>query len=58
MLDIKLIRENPELIKQAFSARNKPELLEIFNRLFDLDKKRRAVIAKNDEQKSLRGDQI
>lgn len=54
MLDIKFIRENAKLVKQAVKNRNKKADVD---HLLELDKERRALIveidAKRSEQKSL-----
>jgi len=42
MLDIKLIRESPELIRENLAKRNSPECLQMLNDLITLDKQWRA----------------
>jgi len=39
MLDIKLIRENPVLVKKNLAKRGNPENIELLDKLIDLDKK-------------------
>ncbi len=46
MLDIKLIRENPELVKKNLKKRNDKEKLKLFEELIAEDKKWRAVLGK------------
>ncbi|HHY52744.1 MAG TPA: serine--tRNA ligase [Clostridiales bacterium] len=51
MLDAKLIRNNPDLVKQAMRNRNKNMDAEI-DRFLDIDRERRALIQKTDELKN------
>lgn len=51
MLDIKLIRENPEKVKQGIASKNEKNRID---ELLELDKKRRDIIAHADELKSKR----
>ena len=51
MLDIKLIRENPEKVKQAMKTRNK-DMDAVVDEILEIDKQRRALSAKNDELKA------
>ena len=51
MLDIKLIKDNPELFKKRLSRRNKDYSNEI-DRLVELDAKRRALIADTEAKKA------
>ena len=46
MLDIKLIRENPEKVKQAMKSRNK-DMDAVVDEILEIDKQRRALGAKN-----------
>jgi seryl-tRNA synthetase len=48
MLDLKLIRERPEHVKERLGRRGKPELAEAVDRLVALDEQRRALIAQVD----------
>src|SRR3989304_1533540 len=49
MLDIKLIRENPELVKNNLSKRGNPENTEMLEALIDLDRKWRQNLTKLNE---------
>lgn len=51
MLDIKFIRENPEVVKQGIANKNDKNRID---ELLELDKKRRDIIAHADELKSKR----
>lgn len=51
MLDIKVIRENPEMVKAAMKTRNK-DMDALVDEILEIDKERRALTAKNDELKS------
>ena len=51
MLDIKFIRENPELVKQA--VKNKNESADI-DRILEIDRQRRNIIAEVEKLKALR----
>jgi len=51
MLDAKLIRNNPDLVKQAMRNRNKNMDAEI-DRFLDIDRERRTLIQKTDELKN------
>ncbi|MBK7379830.1 MAG: serine--tRNA ligase [Ignavibacteriales bacterium] len=51
MLDIKLIRENPEKVKQGIANKNEKDRVD---ELLELDKQRRDIIAHADELKSKR----
>mgnify|MGYP006387925649 FL=1 len=51
MLDIRLIRENPEKVKQGIANKNEKNRID---ELLELDKKRRDIIAHADELKSKR----
>ncbi len=52
MLDLKVIRENPELIKQKLQARNMT--LDMVDKILELDVKRREYIGEVEKLKSLR----
>lgn len=54
MLDIKLIRENPELIKKDLKKRNKLEMVEWVDDLLQSDKEWRELKTKADELRSRR----
>ncbi|NWG11628.1 serine--tRNA ligase [Candidatus Bathyarchaeota archaeon] len=49
MLDIKLIRENPELVKANLMRRRNPENLRMFDALIDYDKRWRQLLTKLNE---------
>ena len=49
MLDIKLIREKPDKVKQGIANKNETDRID---ELLDLDKQRREIIAHADELKS------
>lgn len=51
MLDIKIIRENPEKVKTAMKTRNK-DMDALVDEILEIDKERRALSAKNDELKA------
>ena len=51
MLDIKLIKENPEKVKQALARRNKDYSAEV-DRLVELDLKRRELLQKTEAMKA------
>ena len=51
MLDIKVIRENPEKVKAAMKTRNK-DMDALVDEILDIAKQRRALSAKNDELKA------
>lgn len=51
MLDIKVIRENPEMVKAAMKTRNK-DMDAVVDEILDIDKERRTLTAKNDELKA------
>ncbi len=51
MLDIKFIRENPDLVRQGLLNKNSADVV---NDILELDEKRRTLIAKSDELKALR----
>ncbi len=50
MLDIKVIRENPQLVKDAMKSRNK-DMDALVDEVLDIDVKRRELTAKNDQLK-------
>ncbi len=54
MLDIKLIRENPALVKANLKKRNDLERPKMLDELIDTDKKWRAVLQEVEEQKAKR----
>lgn len=54
MLDIRLIRENPNLVRKNLARRNQPQVLEMFDELTEIDKEWRKVIAEVNELRSSR----
>ncbi len=54
MIDIKLLREQPELFKQAYSRMKKPELIEKVKSLVEKDKQLRILKPKLDELRAQR----
>ncbi len=46
MLDIKLIRENPEMVRANLERRQQPEKLELLQQVVDADKRWRELTAK------------
>lgn len=51
MLDIRVIRENPEKVKAAMKTRNK-DMDALVDEILEIDKERRALSSKNDELKA------
>ena len=51
MLDIKVIKENPQFVKERLLTRNKDYSADI-DRLLELDKSRRALIADTEQLKA------
>ena len=49
MLDIKLIREHPELVKKDLEKRGEPEKLEMLNNLIEHDKQWRKLLSEASE---------
>ena len=54
MIDIKLIRENPELVKENMKKKFQDHKLELVDRVLELDKKNREVKLRGDELRSSR----
>jgi seryl-tRNA synthetase len=54
MLDIKLIRENPELVRENLKRRQDEEKLKLLDELLEVDKKWRSITAKINELRSRR----
>lgn len=54
MLDIKLIRENPELVRNNLKRRKKTEFLEMLDEVIDVDRKWRALKSDEDELRQQR----
>lgn len=51
MLDIKLIRENPDLVKKAMKTRNK-DMDDLVDEILEIDARRRELSAKRDQLKA------
>ncbi len=51
MLDIKFIRENPEIVRQGIENKNEKSRID---ELLDIDKKRREIITKTEELKAMK----
>jgi len=49
MLDIKLVRENPEIVQKNLKKRGDPEKLEMLNNLINYDKKWRNLLRQANE---------
>ena len=49
MLDIKIVRESPELVRKNLKKRNDKEKLKLFDELVNEDKKWRAAVAQINE---------
>jgi len=56
MLDIKLVRENPQLIKENLKKRNQNDKLKLVEELLHIDKKRRDIIKKVEDLRKQRND--
>ena len=56
MIDIKLIRENPELVKENIKKKFQDEKLPMVDEVIDLDQKNRSAIAKVESLRSQRTD--
>ncbi len=54
MLDIKIIRENPEIVRANLARRNDPETLRMFDELIDYDRNWRKCFAEANELRSRR----
>ncbi len=54
MLDIRFIRENPEIVKENIKKKFQEEKLPLVDEVIDLDAKRRAAIAEADQLRSAR----
>ena len=54
MIDIKFLRENPEIVKQNIKNKFQDEKLVLVDEVIDLDKKSRAAILKGDELRAKR----
>lgn len=56
MLDLKLIREDPQRVRNRLAVRGKPEVLEQIDLLLELDAQRRAAIAEVDAARARRNE--
>ena len=54
MIDIKLIRENPEMVKENIKKKFQDHKLELVDKVLELDKKNREIKLKGDELRSSR----
>lgn len=54
MLDIKFIRENPEIVKENIKKKYQDAKLPLVDEVIDLDAKRRAAVAEADQLRSAR----
>lgn len=54
MIDIKLIRENPELVKQNIKNKFQDDKLELVDKILELDKKNRETSLKGDNLRASR----
>ena len=54
MIDIKLIRENPELVKENIRKKFQDHKLELVDKVLELDKKNREIKLKGDELRASR----
>ena len=55
MLDAKLLRQNPEVIRQSLEKRNEsPDTFSLFERFFSVDKERRELILQSESLKARR----
>ncbi len=56
MLDLKRIREEPEAVRARLAVRDKPEALELVDRVLALDEERRRAIAEVDAMRARRNE--
>ena len=54
MIDIKLIRENPEMVKENIKKKFQDHKLELVDKVLELDKKNREIKLKGDELRASR----
>ena len=54
MIDIKLIRENPDMVKENIRKKFQDHKLELVDKVLELDKKNREVKLNGDELRSSR----
>ncbi len=56
MLDLKRIREEPDVVRRRLARRGKPELVEQIGQLLELDETRRSVITRVDQARARRNE--
>ena len=56
MLDIKIIRENPDLVRKNLEKRNDNDRMKLLDKIIGLDKKKRLLINQTDEMKKKRNE--
>jgi seryl-tRNA synthetase len=56
MLDIRLIREHPEIVRKDLEKRQDKERMKLLDKVMSLDKKRRLLIKRSDELKKRRNE--
>ena len=56
MFDIKLLRENPELVKKNLEKRQDPQVIELMNSIIDNDKKYRKLLQEAQDLKQKRNE--
>ena len=54
MIDIKFLRENPEIVKENIRKKYQMHKIELVDEVIELDKKARELIVKGDELRSQR----
>ena len=54
MLDIKFVRENPEIVKENIKKKFQDKKLPLVDEVIELDEKRRAVMSRADELRANR----
>ncbi len=54
MLDMKFVRENPELVKENIRKKFQDEKLPLVDQVIELDERRRAAMTKADELRANR----
>ena len=54
MIDIKFLRENPEIVKENIKKKFQDHKLELVDKVIELDKKNREITMKDDELRNQR----
>ena len=54
MLELKFVRENPDMVKENLKRRNDPEKLKLVDKLLDLDRKHRKLMGQSQELRAKR----